>query len=121
MASKRVPSHRIQANARCEKKLRGKGRSTAVAQEQYKGLLKGLQVVRHVKGWKKQQIVFVGWTCGSIHVESFNRNMKTLVVLDSKWDPIRNKLVRRLFEEQDKVLRSYFAQKGGTRSTGGDR
>ena len=47
--------------------------------------------------------------------------MKTLVVLDSKWDPIRNKLVRRLFEEQDKVLRSYFAQKGGTRSKGEDR
>jgi hypothetical protein len=35
--------------------------------------------------------------------------------------PIRKKLVRRLLEEQDKVLRSYFAQKGGTRSKGGDR
>ena len=34
-------------------------------------------------------------------------------VLDSKWDPIRQKLVRRLLEEQDKVLRSYFAQRGG--------
>jgi hypothetical protein len=32
--------------------------------------------------------------------------------------------VRRLLEEQDKVLRSYFAQKelkGGARSQGGDR
>jgi hypothetical protein len=36
-------------------------------------------------------------------------------------DPIRKKLVRRLLEEQDKVLRSYFAQKGGTRSRRGDR
>jgi hypothetical protein len=47
--------------------------------------------------------------------------MKALGVLESKWDPIRKKLVRRLLEEQDKVLRSYFAQKGGTRSKGGDR
>ena len=60
-----------------------------------------------------------------VHVVSFNRNMKALRVLESKWDPIRKKLVRRLLEEQDKVLRSYscsyFAQKGGTRSKGGDR
>jgi hypothetical protein len=50
--------------------------------------------------------VFVGWTCGSVHVESFNKNMKALGVLESKWDPIRQKLVRRLLEEQDKILRS---------------
>ena len=91
-------------------------RATAVAQGQYKSLLTGLQAV-----WKVQQIVFVGRTCGSIHVESFNRNMKVLGILESKWDPIRKKLVRRLLEEQDKVLWSYFAQKGGTRSKGGDR
>jgi hypothetical protein len=44
--------------------------------------------------------------------------MKALGVLESKWDPIRKKLVRRLLEEQDKVLRSYFALKGGTTSPG---
>jgi hypothetical protein len=99
-------------------------RATTVAEEQYKSLLAGLQAVRQVKGWKIQQIVFVGGTCGSIHVESFNkkaRNMKALGVLESKWDPIRMKLVRRLLEEQDKVLRSYFAQKGWTRIKGEDR
>ena len=64
--------------------------------------------------------MFFGGTCGSIHVESLNKNMKALGVLESKWDPIRKKLVRRLLEEQNKVLRSYFAQKGGTRSKGGD-
>ena len=58
-------------------------RATAVAQEQYKSLLTRLQAVGQVKGWKVEQIVFVGWTCGSIHVESFNRNMKTLGVLAS--------------------------------------
>jgi hypothetical protein len=63
--------------------------------------------------------VFVGGTCGSVHVESFNKNMKALGVLESKMDPIRQKLVRRLLEEQDKVLRSYFAQKGGPRGQKG--
>jgi hypothetical protein len=38
--------------------------------------------------------------------------MMAFGVLESKWDPIRKKPVRRLLEEQDKVLRSYFAQKG---------
>jgi hypothetical protein len=41
-------------------------------------------------------------------------------VLESKWDLIRQKLVRRLLEEQDKVLRAYFAQKGGARSQRGE-
>jgi hypothetical protein len=89
-------------------------RATAVAQEQYKSLITGLQAVDQVKGWKVQQMVFVGGTCGSIHVESFNRNLKALGVLESKWDPIRKKLARRLLE-------AYFAQKGGARSKGGDR
>ena len=83
-------------------------RATAVAQKQYKSLLAGLQVVRQAKGWKVQQIVFVGGTSGSIHTDSFNSNMKALGVLESKWDSIRQKLVRRLIEEQDKVLRSLW-------------
>ena len=96
-------------------------RATAVAQEQYTSPLTGLQAVGQVKGWNVHQIVFVGGTCGSVHVELFNSNMKALGVLESKWGPIRKKLVRRLLEEQDKVLRSYFAQKGGTRSKEEDR
>ena len=46
--------------------------------------------------------------------------MKALGVLESKWDLIRQKLVRRLLEEQDKVLRAYFAQKCGARSQMGE-
>ena len=99
-------------------------KAMAVAQEQYTSLLTGLQAVGQVKGWKvqlnEQQLVFVGGTCASVHVESFNKNMKALGVLESKWDPIRQKLVRRLLEEQDKVLRAYFAQKGGARSQRGE-
>jgi len=41
----------------------------AVTQEQYTSLLTGLQAVGQVKGWKVQQLVFVGGTCGSVHVE----------------------------------------------------
>ena len=44
--------------------------------EQYTNLLTGLHAVGQVKGWKVQQLVFVGGTCVSVHVESFNKNMK---------------------------------------------
>jgi hypothetical protein len=44
--------------------------------------------------------------------------MKALGVLESKWDLIRRKLVRCFLEEQDKVLRSYFAQREGMRRNG---
>ena len=74
-------------------------KAIAVAQEQYTSLLTGLQAVGQVKGWKVQQLVFVDGTCGSVHVESFNKNMKSLGVLESKWDLIRQKLVRRLLED----------------------
>ena len=86
-------------------------------------MLTGLQAVGQVKsveGWKVQQIELVGRTCRSVHVELFNKNMKAFGVLESKWDLIRQKLVRRLLEEQDKVLRAYFAQKGGARSQRGE-
>jgi hypothetical protein len=43
-----------------------------------------------------QQLVFVGRTCGSIHMESFNKNEVFAV----------KKIARRLIEEQDKVLLS---------------
>ena len=37
-------------------------KAIAVAQEQYTSLLTGLQAVGQVKGWKVQQLVFVGGT-----------------------------------------------------------
>ena len=39
-------------------------RATAVAQKQYKSLLAGLQAVGQAKGWKVQQMVFVGTRVG---------------------------------------------------------
>ena len=76
--------------------------ATAAALEQYKSLLTGLQAIGLVKGWKVQQVVFVGGTCRSVHVKSFNRNMKILGVLESKWDPIRKKLAAVLLRTEER-------------------
>ncbi len=40
-------------------------RATEVAQVQYRSLLTGFQAVGQVKGWKVEEIVFVGVACGS--------------------------------------------------------
>ena len=66
-------------------------KATAVVEAQYRSLLEGLRAFSQVKGWQTQQIVFVGGACGSVHVESFNKNMKALGILESKWNPIRQK------------------------------
>ena len=100
----RIPSHRIQTNTRCEKQLCGKGdssRSGAVHK-----FANGSPSGRSSQRVEGTTTCVVGGTCGSVHVESFNKNMKALGVLESEWDPIRQKLVRRLLEEQDKVLRA---------------
>ena len=84
--------------------------ATKVAQRQYSSLLEGLRAVGQVKGWQTQQIVFVGGTCGSV-----NKNMKALGVLESKWNPIRQKLVLRLLEEQDCQRRTFPGLNLGSR------
>lgn len=91
-------------------------RAREVARRQYKSLLSGLRVVEQQKGWKVEQLVFVGGTCGSVNVETFNQNLKLLEVPESKWNHIRRRMARRLLEEQDTVLRAYFAQKYDTTS-----
>jgi hypothetical protein len=68
--------------------------------------------------WKAKLIVFVGGTCGSVHVQSFNDNLKELGVVESKRGAIRKGLVQELLYAQDTVLCSYFAQREGT--TNGD-
>jgi hypothetical protein len=117
--SDNVAAEDIDARTTCWPPRDPSGKVTANRSAHLLLLLAGLQAVGQVKGWQAQQIVFVGGACGSVHVESFNKNMKALGVLESKWDPIRQKLVRRLLEEQDKVLRSYIAQKSGARGQRG--
>ena len=86
-------------------------RATEVVRQQYKSLLSGLQAVGQQRGWKVEQLVFVGGTCGSVNVETFNQNLKLLEVPESKWSQLRQRMARQLLEEQDTVLRAYFAQK----------
>ena len=46
--------------------------------------------------WKVKLLTFVGGTCGSVHKEDLLENLEELQVLKSKWNGIRERLVRRL-------------------------
>ena len=60
-------------------------------------------------GWTVKLIIFVGGTCGSVHVQTFNSNFKELGVVESKRNAIRRGFVHELLNAQDTVLCSYFA------------
>ena len=45
------------------------------------------------RGWKIKLIIFVGGTCGSVHTQTFNSNLKELGVVESKRNIIRKGLV----------------------------
>ena len=76
------------------------------AERQYEDLVQGLLRVgrKQGQGWTAKQIMFVGGTCGSVNVTSFEKNLKELQVLKSKWRKMRADLVRKLLEEQDTVF-----------------
>jgi ribonuclease HI len=67
------------------------------------------------RGWKIKLIIFVGGTCGSVHTQTFNSNLKDLGVVESKRNIIRKGLVHELLNAQETVLCSYFAQRSGER------
>jgi hypothetical protein len=69
-------------------------------------------------GWTVKLIIFVGGTCGSVHVQTFNSNLKELGVVESKRNAIRKGFVHELLSTQDTVLCSYFAQRAGTKNDG---
>ena len=69
-------------------------------------------------GWKIKLIVFVGGTCGSVHAQTFNNNLKELGAVESKRNTVRKGLVYELLNAQDTVLCSYFAQRVGTKNDG---
>jgi hypothetical protein len=91
-----------------------------VARKQYESLMGGLRAIGKQEGWEIDQLVFVGGTCGSVKVESFNMNLKLLEVPEGRWDRLRQRMARRLLEAQDTVLRAYFAQKYGQITVCGD-
>ena len=73
------------------------------------------------RGWKIKLIIFVGGTCGSVHMQTFNNTLKELWVVESKRNTIRKGLVHELLNAQDTVLCSYFAQRSGERDASRSR
>ena len=59
-----------------------------------------------------------GDTCGSVHVQTFNNNLKELGVVESKRNTIRRGFVHELLNTQDTVLCSYLAQRMSTKNDG---
>jgi hypothetical protein len=101
-------------------------RGEARARAQHNILVKSLEKVADEAvgengGWKIKLVVFVGGTCGSVHAQTFNNNLKELGVLESKRHTIRRGFVHELLLAQDTVLCSYFAQRSGARDEGWSR
>ena len=90
-------------------------KATVRAEQQYEDVVGALTEVGRDMGrqWKVKLLTFVVCTCGSVHKDHLEKNLEELQVLKSKWNGIREKLVRRLLEEQDKVFRCYYAAKWG--------
>jgi hypothetical protein len=98
----------------------------ARARAQHDVLVKSLEKVAEEavgehSGWKIKLIIFVGGTCGSVHVQTLNNNLKELGVIESKRNTIRKGLVHELLNAQDTVLCSYFAERSGARGEGRGR
>ena len=56
--------------------------------------------------------------CGSVEEKAFNANMELTGVVESERNAIRKRHVWKLLEEQDRVLRSYYAQREGFEKRG---
>ncbi len=68
-------------------------RGEARARAQHEVLVKSLEkvageAVGENSGWKIKLVVFVGGTCGSVHVQTLNNNLKELGVIESKRNTI---------------------------------
>jgi hypothetical protein len=98
----------------------------ARARAQHDVLVKSLEkvageAVGEKGGWKIKLIILVGGTCGSVHAQTFNNNLKELELVESKRNTVRKGLVHELLNAQDTVLCSYFAQRSGERGEGRSR
>ena len=84
--------------------------ATDKATNQYASLMHGLQ---GASKWTVHRVILVGDVCGSVRTETFNKNLELLgvIIVESKWNEVRRQHVFKLMEEQDRVLRSFFAQK----------
>ena len=76
-------------------------RGEARARVQHDVLVKSLEKVARKaagenSGWEIKLVIFVGGTCGSVHVQTLNNNLKELGVIESKRNTIRRGLVHEL-------------------------
>ena len=60
--------------------------STDRATNQHASLMHGL---KRASKWTKHLVIIVGGMCGSVHAETFNKNMELLGVIVSKWNKVR--------------------------------
>jgi hypothetical protein len=75
------------------------------ARAQHDVLVKRLETVAknaegESAGWTAKLIIFVGGTCGSVHVQTFNSNLKELGVVELKRNAIRRRFVHELLNAQ---------------------
>ena len=83
------------------------------AERQHDNLVRGLNKALERGEWRAALVIFVGGMCGSAEENVFNANMELLGVIESERNAIRKRHVWKLLEEQDRVLRSYYAQRDG--------
>ena len=83
------------------------------AERQHDNLVRGLNKAIEGGEWRAALVIFVGGMCGSVEEKVFNANMELLGVIESERHAIRKRHVWKLLEEQDRVLRSYYAQRDG--------
>ena len=83
------------------------------AERQHGNLVQGLTAVLNDSTWRVILGVFVGGMCGSMEEKAFNENMELMGVIESERNAIRKRHVWKLLEEQDRVSRSYYAQREG--------
>ena len=87
-------------------------RREETAREQYETVWAALQIAGEVNGWVVRQVNFIMGT-RLIEVCSWDKSMQELGVSKDIADRLRSKHMRRLLEEHEYVLQSYWAQRFG--------
>ena len=83
------------------------------AERQHGNLVQGLTGALDDSTWRVILVVFVGGMCGSVEENAFNANMESMGVIESERNAVRKRHVWKLLADQDRVLRSYYAQHEG--------
>jgi hypothetical protein len=81
------------------------------AERQHDNLVQGLTAALNDSTWRVILVLFGGGMCGSVEEKAFNANMELMGVIESERNAIRKRHVWKLLEQQDRVLRSYYAQR----------